>query len=220
MLLAFFAANHARGLRAFLGLVARLFSETALEKWFASLGGSSTSCEQPPWHEREPLSRSDFRRVRLSRVAHRPDAMRHSSVKKTGKCLMGETRSGDYGGGVMNQTSSTDTSLSSTNRPSAETISRRAYELWEQEGRPEGNDLRHWLLAEQELAGRDGSSPSVGNDTRARASDVRPLQGTRAGAAANRDNKRASRSPFSPDKSGTTTSSGKSELAVAGRRRN
>jgi hypothetical protein len=27
-------------------------------------------------------------------------------------------------------------------------ISTRAYELWEQEGRPDGRDLAHWLAAE------------------------------------------------------------------------
>jgi hypothetical protein len=51
----------------------------------------------------------------------------------------------------MNQNLSTDTSTSSAQGVSAEAISRRAYEIWEREGRPEGADLRHWLQAEQEL---------------------------------------------------------------------
>ena len=36
-----------------------------------------------------------------------------------------------------------------------EQIRRRAYEIWEDEGRPEGADLRHWLQASDELAGDD-----------------------------------------------------------------
>jgi Protein of unknown function (DUF2934) len=31
-------------------------------------------------------------------------------------------------------------------------IRQRSYQLWEQEGRPEGRHLDHWLQAEQELA--------------------------------------------------------------------
>jgi hypothetical protein len=117
---------------------------------------------------------------------------------------MGGTPLARYAPQAMNQNPSTETSLSSS-RPSADSISRRAYELWEQEGRPEGNDMRHWLQAEQELAG--GKSTSNGNGTTARsdqarqqASDARPLQGTRAGAAANRDSKRSSASPFGTEK--------------------
>ncbi|MBE0545525.1 MAG: DUF2934 domain-containing protein [Verrucomicrobia bacterium] len=40
----------------------------------------------------------------------------------------------------MNQTS-----------PSPDTIARRAYELWEQAGRPDGRDQEFWLRAEAEL---------------------------------------------------------------------
>jgi len=84
----------------------------------------------------------------------------------------------------MNQQSSTDLSASSNISP--DTISRRAYELWEAEGRPEGCDLRHWLQAEQELSGRDTKNNLSGNTAQvpARDSDVTPLQGTRAAAAA------------------------------------
>ena len=34
-----------------------------------------------------------------------------------------------------------------------ERIRRRAYELWEREGRPEGHALDHWRRAEAEVAG-------------------------------------------------------------------
>lgn len=36
-----------------------------------------------------------------------------------------------------------------------EQIRRRAYEIWEAEGRPDGADQRHWLQACDELAGED-----------------------------------------------------------------
>lgn len=72
----------------------------------------------------------------------------------------------------MNQTTTTASSTIS-----AEAISNRAYELWENEGRPEGSDQRHWLQAEQELRGATNTS------TPSRNSDVTPLKGTRAAAA-------------------------------------
>jgi hypothetical protein len=31
-------------------------------------------------------------------------------------------------------------------------IRQRAYEIWEQEGRPQGEDMRHWLQAFQEIS--------------------------------------------------------------------
>jgi hypothetical protein len=36
-------------------------------------------------------------------------------------------------------------------------IAERAYSIWEERGRPEGQDLEHWLEAERRLRGRDGS---------------------------------------------------------------
>lgn len=86
----------------------------------------------------------------------------------------------------------------STSSPvSADAVSRRAYELWEQEGRPEGGDLRHWLQAEKELGSNsssDSAQPFGQSDfstTRsvdaAKNTDTRPLQGTRAGAAAKKN---------------------------------
>ena len=79
----------------------------------------------------------------------------------------------------------------------AEAISRRAYELWEKEGRPESRDLHHWLRAEQELlaeqaksGGQPGMAASASSNT------DQPLQ-SRAGATANRATKKSgSASPF------------------------
>ena len=93
----------------------------------------------------------------------------------------------------------------------AEEISRRAYEIWESEGRPEGCDLRHWLQAEQELsarhAGAQASAPARASEPTAprnTGTDTRPLQGTRAAAAAQRDTKRSTNVPFGTEKSGAS----------------
>ena len=40
-------------------------------------------------------------------------------------------------------------------------IQTRAYQIWEQEGRPDGRDIDHWLRAESEL-----SAPSCGRRTK------------------------------------------------------
>jgi hypothetical protein len=111
----------------------------------------------------------------------------------------------------MNHPSSTDTSYSP---PSSDAISRRAYEIWEREGRPDGCDLRHWLEAEQELgSNRQQNSPREEESARSSPNtDVRPLQGTRAGAAANREPKRGSNAPFTGEKS--SVSNGNSQAAA------
>jgi hypothetical protein len=43
--------------------------------------------------------------------------------------------------------------------PTKEEISRRAYELWERAGKPEGRDEEFSHQAEQELQNQDSSSP-------------------------------------------------------------
>jgi hypothetical protein len=111
----------------------------------------------------------------------------------------------------MNQDPASNPSASSAAEIPADQISRRAYELWEQDGKPDGNDLRHWLQAEQELRGNQSgsaSTPSAYTDSPqarpAARSDSRPLQGTRsAPPSTNRDGKRSSSSPFTPEKTGT-----------------
>ncbi|MDX7952774.1 DUF2934 domain-containing protein [Lichenihabitans sp. Uapishka_5] len=39
-------------------------------------------------------------------------------------------------------------------------IAKRAYELWEQEGRPDGRHDDHWSTAEREAAGGEAAVPS------------------------------------------------------------
>jgi hypothetical protein len=44
--------------------------------------------------------------------------------------------------------------------PTQEEIARRAYELWEKDGRPEGREREHWSRAERELANARAAAPS------------------------------------------------------------
>lgn len=48
------------------------------------------------------------------------------------------------------------------NQPRDREIERRAYEIWERNGRPEGREEEHWRQAEQELADeRGGDEPPL-----------------------------------------------------------
>lgn len=42
-------------------------------------------------------------------------------------------------------------------------INRRAYEIWDREGRPEGQELEHWCQAERELAAEGNSEAGQGD---------------------------------------------------------
>jgi hypothetical protein len=87
----------------------------------------------------------------------------------------------------MNENSSSQSSTSAPHHGlTAEAISRRAYELWEQEGRPESRDLHHWLRAEQQLlAEQNAGSAANSNAGAARAPNTdQPLQSPRASATA------------------------------------
>lgn len=43
-------------------------------------------------------------------------------------------------------------SETSEQRPDADLVRQRAYELWEQSGKPDSDGVEFWLLAEKELA--------------------------------------------------------------------
>ena len=49
--------------------------------------------------------------------------------------------------------------------PSKQEIDARAYQLWEQAGRPDGREAEFWQLAEQELRNEDKGSPTRTPDT-------------------------------------------------------
>jgi hypothetical protein len=52
--------------------------------------------------------------------------------------------------------------MSDSNSPTHEQITRRAYEIFIERGRPEGRDLEHWLEAEKQLrAGQSKSATSL-----------------------------------------------------------
>lgn len=40
-------------------------------------------------------------------------------------------------------------------------IAKRAFELWEKQGRPHGQDMELWLLAERDIKGRSSRNPSL-----------------------------------------------------------
>jgi hypothetical protein len=47
-----------------------------------------------------------------------------------------------------------------------EAIARRAYEIWESEGRPEGQAMEHWFRAVSELKGQSDSASRAGAPTK------------------------------------------------------
>lgn len=52
-----------------------------------------------------------------------------------------------------------ETTAADAAEPSPAEIATLAYRLWEQEGRPEGRDLDHWLTAREQL--RRGNAPAT-----------------------------------------------------------
>jgi len=112
----------------------------------------------------------------------------------------------------MNQNPSIDNSTFFSTGSDA--IARRAYDLWENEGRPEGCNLRHWLQAESELGTR-----RPGNDDRSNLVDTprfneaggsststpesRLVAGTR-NSRPRASGKSASVSPFGRERNGTS----------------
>ncbi|MGH8018826.1 MAG: DUF2934 domain-containing protein [Opitutaceae bacterium] len=53
----------------------------------------------------------------------------------------------------------------SSSSPSREAIERRAFELWEQSGRPEGHSEEHWHQAERELCNNGETTAPVEKNT-------------------------------------------------------
>jgi hypothetical protein len=48
--------------------------------------------------------------------------------------------------------------VNGSTQPTREQIAARAYAIWEQEGRPFGREIEHWLRAERELMPPNGRS--------------------------------------------------------------
>ena len=118
----------------------------------------------------------------------------------------------------MNSNPNTASTATSPSSASADAISRRAYEIWEQKGKPDGCDIENWLQAEKEVSGNsqpaneqrsNGQSGGNANTTAAsRNTDTRPLQGTRGAPPA----QKRQTSPFgerAPASSGGQTAGAK-----------
>ena len=43
-----------------------------------------------------------------------------------------------------------------------DSIRRRAYAIWEREGRPDGRHAEHWFLAQREIEGETAQAPAAG----------------------------------------------------------
>jgi hypothetical protein len=72
--------------------------------------------------------------------------------------------------------------MNSTSSVSHEKISRRAFQIWEETGRRDGDETAHWLRAESELRAEHGKTGGV---ERARGKSVEPTSaGKRAGEKA------------------------------------
>ncbi|QKK33312.1 DUF2934 domain-containing protein (plasmid) [Rhizobium indicum] len=75
-----------------------------------------------------------------------------------------------------------------------EHIRRRAQEIWEAEGRPEGEHERHWLQAEREQAG-DGELPQTSSPAHHSATTIPDGGGTTSEAVTGEDGEPGSFSP-------------------------
>lgn len=62
-----------------------------------------------------------------------------------------------------------------------ENIRRRAYEIWEQEGRPHGQDMKHWLQAFKEFGDQaDGAARRASTKPVAKAKSAKPRAATKS----------------------------------------
>jgi hypothetical protein len=64
-----------------------------------------------------------------------------------------------------------------------EKIRRRAYEIWEESGRPEGMESQHWEQAAREIAASAVEQPSNGSSDETAATPQRPQAAQRAAKA-------------------------------------
>ena len=67
--------------------------------------------------------------------------------------------------------------MSTANRPTAEQIAACAYLIWIKEGRPQGQDVAHWLQAEKQLLAVHHHD----NGTLTNAPTAKPGRGAKAG---------------------------------------
>ena len=58
--------------------------------------------------------------------------------------------------------------------PDEDRIQRRAHEIWEREGRPEGRHEEHWAQARREIEAEEGGSSAAGSPARCTAAAPTP----------------------------------------------
>ena len=62
----------------------------------------------------------------------------------------------------MNESTTNISPINTANVPLRETITQRAYQIWQQAGKPNGRDEEFWLKAEKEILGADGTAKIEG----------------------------------------------------------
>ncbi len=67
---------------------------------------------------------------------------------------------------------------------SEDRIRRRAYQIWEEEGWPQGRDAEHWSRAEREIVQGAGPSPEAAAEEDRSRAVAPPKSGSRPGASA------------------------------------
>ena len=87
-------------------------------------------------------------------MARGPGSKR-KQVASDAEVRAGDKNPDDFETGAMPGSDGTDASL-------ADRIRHRAYQIWEESGRPEGGHTEHWLQAEREIAERGESGSRVG----------------------------------------------------------
>ncbi len=63
-----------------------------------------------------------------------------------------------------------------------ESIRRRAYEIWEQEGRPHGQEMEHWLRAFKEFGEQADGTVRISKRSTAKAKAAKPRVETKSAA--------------------------------------
>lgn len=108
--------------------------------------------------------------------------------------------------------------------PSSQDIERRARTLWEEEGRPEGRALEHWLAAERELrqvqeipSGKAEDAASSGNPAYPPLAEREKIVASRAGSSEHVEKIPASKLSSGPT-GGAKVGAGSPELPAGAKR--
>lgn len=104
----------------------------------------------------------------------------------------------------MNESQSTLSNSAALHSPTHEEISRRAEEIWEQQGRPAGRDEEIWLEAERTLSASAPAAPRAsGNSADPVTQPADPAPRMNAPASNARASSKATATPRMPSVRGT-----------------